>query len=245
MIFIAKRKRLILIMFLFLLALATFLRHEKNESVFSSRQSGIIVIDAGHGLPDGGAVGMNGSIESTLNIKIARLVEKGLKKKGYSVIMTRTDDNSISDEGKTLAQRKRSDMYKRLEIINSSGGDMFISIHMNKFTDSRYHGAQVIYSDNFIESENLAECLQKKLCDIKENTSKRTHAKAPSGIFLLKNAKIPAVIVECGFLSNYDEEKLLNTEKYQKLLSSAIVKGIENYYKQDDSKTIISPQKGA
>ncbi len=238
MIFIAKRKRLILIMFIFLLALATFLRHEKNESVFSSKQSGIIVIDAGHGLPDGGAVGMNGTIESTLNIKIAKLVEKSLTKKGYSVIMTRTDESAVSDEGKTLAQRKRSDMYKRLEAINSSNADMFISIHMNKFTDSRYFGAQVIYSDNFVQSEQLAAFIQKNLCNLEENTSKRTHSKAPSGIFLLKNAKIPAVIVECGFLSNYDEEKLLNTAHYQKQLCDAIVKGIEDYYKKYETENI-------
>ena len=238
MIFIAKRKRLILIMFIFLLALATFLRHEKNESVFSSKQSGIIVIDAGHGLPDGGAVGMNGTIESTLNIKIAKLVEKSLAKKGFTVIMTRKNDNAVSEEGQTLAQRKRSDMYKRLEIINSSDADMFISIHMNKFTDSRYFGAQVIYSDNFVQSEQLAAFIQKNLCNLEENTSKRTHSKAHSGIFLLKNAKIPAVIVECGFLSNYDEEKLLNTAHYQKQLCDAIVKGIEDYYKKYETENI-------
>lgn len=181
---------------------------------------------------------MNGTIESTLNIKIAKLVEKSLTKKGYSVIMTRTDESAVSDEGKTLAQRKRSDMYKRLEAINSSNADMFISIHMNKFTDSRYFGAQVIYSDNFVQSEQLAAFIQKNLCNLEENTSKRTHSKAPSGIFLLKNSKIPAVIVECGFLSNYDEEKLLNTAHYQKQLCDAIVKGIEDYYKKYETENI-------
>lgn len=175
---------------------------------------------------------MNGTIESTLNIKIAKLVEKSLTKKGYNVIMTRTDEDAVSDEGKTLAQRKRSDMYKRLETINSSDADMFVSIHMNKFTDSRYFGAQVIYSDNFVQSEQLASFIQSRLCALKENQSKRTHSKAPSGIFLLKNAKIPAVIVECGFLSNYDEEKLLNTPEYQKSISVAIIKGIEDFYKK-------------
>ena len=232
MIFIAGRKRLILIIFSCLLALSLFLHHEESENVFSFKQTKRIVIDAGHGLPDGGAVGMNGTIESTLNIKIAKLVEKSLTKKGYNVIMTRTDEDAVSDEGKTLAQRKRNDMYKRLETINSSDADMFVSIHMNKFTDSRYFGAQVIYSDNFVQSEQLAAFIQSRLYALKENQSKRTHSKAPSGIFLLKNAKIPAVIVECGFLSNYDEEKLLNTPGYQKSISAAIVKGIEDFYKK-------------
>lgn len=236
MIFIARRKRLIFIIFTCLLALSLFLHHEKSENVFSFKQTKRIVIDAGHGLPDGGAVGMNGTIESTLNIKIARLVESALAKKGYSIIMTRTDDNAVANDGQTLAQRKRSDMYKRLEIINSSDADMFVSIHMNKFTDSRYFGAQVIYSDNFEESEQLASFIQEGLCRLPENTSKRTHSKAPSGIFLLKNAKIPAVIVECGFLSNYDEEKLLNTTHYQKQLCEAIVKGIEDYYKKYENE---------
>ncbi len=238
MILIAKRKRLIFIIFTCLLALSLFLHHEKSENVFSSKQTRRIVIDAGHGLPDGGAVGMNGTIESTLNIKIAKLVEKSLAKKGYTVIMTRTDESAVSDEGKNLAQRKRSDMYKRLETINSSDADMFVSIHMNKFTDSRYKGAQVIYSDNFTQSEQLAAFIQKRLCELQENTSKRTHSKAPSGIFLLKNAKIPALIVECGFLSNYDEEKLLNTPQYHKQLCTAIVKGIEDYYKKYENENI-------
>ena len=221
MIFIAKRKRLIFIIFTCLLALSLFLHHEKRVNVFSFKQTGRIVIDAGHGLPDGGAVGMNGTIESTLNIKIAKLVEKSLIKKGYKVIMTRKNDASIAPEGETIAKRKRNDMYKRLEIINSSNADMFVSIHMNKFTDSRYKGAQVIYSDNFTESEQLAFAIQNRLYNLEDNQSKRTHSKAPSGIFLLKNAKIPAVIVECGFLSNYDEEKLLNTANYQKQLCDA------------------------
>lgn len=238
MIFIAKRKRLIFILFTCLLALSLFLHHEKSENVFSFKQTRRIVIDAGHGLPDGGAVGMNGTIESTLNIKIAKLVEKSLTKKGYNVIMTRKNDDSITPPGEPLAKRKRNDMYKRLEIINSSDADMFVSIHMNKFTDSRYFGAQVIYSGNFTESEQLATFIQKRLCNLEANQSKRTQAKAPSGIFLLKNAKIPAVIVECGFLSNYDEEKLLNTPEYQNLLSSAIVKGIEDYYKKYENENI-------
>ena len=103
---------------------------------------------------------------------------------------------------------------------------------MNKFTDSRYRGAQVIYSGNFEESKELASAIQKRLHLLPDNKSKRTEAKAPKGIFLLKNAQIPAVIVECGFLSNYDEEKLLNTDKYRKELTKAILDGIESYYER-------------
>ena len=237
MIFIARRKAVVACLFLMIALFALILSGPEKVPVFSGKLTGCIVIDAGHGLPDGGAVGMNGSIESTLNLKIALMTEKLLKEKGYNVIMTRTDDDALTSEGKTIAVRKRNDMYKRLDIINSSGADIFISIHMNKFTDSRYKGAQVIYSDNFTQSQTLAESLQKALCSLKENTSKRTALKAPQSIFLLKHASIPAVIVECGFLSNFEEERLLNTDKYQNAVSKAIVKGIENYYSsQKDRK---------
>jgi len=237
MIFIARRKAVVACLFLMIALFALILSGQHKVSVFSGKLTRCIVIDAGHGLPDGGAVGMNGSIESTLNLKIALLTEKLLKEKGYNVIMTRTDDDALTDEGKTVATRKRNDMYKRLDIINTSGADIFISIHMNKFTDSRYKGAQVIYSDNFTQSQILAENLQKALCSLKENTSKRTALKTPGRIFLLNNANIPAVIVECGFLSNFEEEQLLNTEKYQNAVAGAIVKGIEKYYSsQKDRK---------
>lgn len=230
MVYIARRKVVVAGVFLAIALFALFLPKEKNAPVFSGELSRTIIIDAGHGFPDGGAVGMNGSIESTLNLKIALLTQKSLEKKGYTVVMTRDSEDCLSDEGKTLAVRKRSDMYKRLDIINSSAADMFVSIHMNKYTDSRYRGAQVLYSGNFQQSQLLAESIQNALCTLKENISKRAVLRAPESIFLLKNAAMPAVIVECGFLSNFEEERLLNTGKYQKAVSGAIVKGIENYY---------------
>lgn len=232
MIYIPRRKIVIFMLFTIIFALSTLLIHRQSENVFSKAVTKNIIVDAGHGLPDGGAVGANGTIESTLNIKIAKLLQNELHKNGYTVIMTRTDENTISDNGETIAARKKNDMYERLKIINSSDADMFVSIHMNKFTDSRYRGAQVIYSGNFEESAFLAAEIQKALHNLPENKSKRTQAKAPSGIFLLKNAQIPAVIIECGFLSNFDEEKLLNTTQYQKKLAKAVADGIECYYER-------------
>ena len=234
MIYIPRRKIAIFMLFTIIFSLSAFLIRHQSENVFSGTVTKRIVIDAGHGLPDGGGVGINGTIESTLNIKIAKLVKKELEKKGYTVVMTRTDENTIAEESGTIGARKKSDMYKRLEIINSSDADMFVSIHMNKFSDSRYRGAQVIYSGNFEESALLAALIQKELHSLPDNKSKRTQSKAPAGIFLMKNAQIPAVIVECGFLSNYDDEKLLNTEKYQKELGKAIVNGITKYYERNN-----------
>lgn len=232
MVIVKRRKLVVLFLFMLLFAVSLTVYKEDESAVFSGNITKVIVVDAGHGLPDGGAVGMTGTIESELNIKIAKLLQEELGKKGYTVIMTREDDKTIAEGDKSISGRKKEDMHKRLDIINSSSADMVVSIHMNKFTQSQYRGAQVIYSGNFEESKALASSIQKRLHLLPENQSKRTEAKAPKGIFLLKNAQIPAVIVECGFLSNYDEEKLLNTDKYQKELTYAILGGIEDYYER-------------
>lgn len=232
MVIVPRRKIVLLALFAFLFLISFNVKKEDEKPVFSGSITKVIVVDAGHGLPDGGAVGMTGTIESELNIKIAKFLQEELIKKGYTVIMTREDENTIADGEGSIGNRKKADMHKRLDIINTSNADLLVSIHMNKFTDSRYRGAQVIYSGNFPESKDLASAIQKRLHLLSDNISKRTEAKAPKGIFLLKNAQIPAVIVECGFLSNYDEEKLLNTEKYQKELANTILYGIEDYYER-------------
>lgn len=181
-----------------------------------------IIIDAGHGFPDGGAVGVGGSIESDLNLKVALLLEKNLAKKGFDVLMTRRDKAA-------LESGKKSDMQKRLDIMQSSDADIFVSIHMNKFSDARYFGAQVLYSP-FLGSDALAKDIQAELCLLEDNKSKRAVAKAPSSLFLMKNASVPSVIVECGFLSNTAEEALLNTARYQTQLAEAICRGIQFYF---------------
>ncbi len=236
MIFIPRRKLVIFVIFISMLSFITLSIHHKSSDVFTGEITKCIVLDAGHGLPDGGAIGMTGTIESTLNLEIAKKVKKALEKQGYKVIMTRNDENSIYSKGNSIAEKKKNDMNKRLEIINSSGADMFISIHMNKFTSSNYRGAQVIYSGNFKESETLAMFIQNELHLVPDNKSKRAPLKAADGIFLLKKASIPAVIVECGFLSNFDEEKLLCTQRHQKALANAIAKGVKNYYERDMKK---------
>ena len=154
MIIVPKRKTVILLLFAFLFGIAGTNFFHANTPVFSQAPAKRIIIDAGHGFPDGGAIGISGTIESTLNLKIAILTQKLLKEKGYTVIMTRTDESSLSKDGETIKTRKKADMRKRLDTIQKSGADMFVSIHMNKFSDSRYRGAQVIYSANYIQSEN-------------------------------------------------------------------------------------------
>ena len=234
MIYISRRKAFVASLFIIMI-ITSFLFPYKKIPVFSHSANKCIVLDPGHGFPDGGAVGINKSIESTLNLKIALLTKNMLQKKGYTVIMTRSDENSIWEQGTTISEKKKSDMHRRLEIINTSDADMFISIHLNKFSDTKYQGAQVLYSKNFVQSQILAESIQKELCLLKENIKKRSHLKAPKGLFLMENARIPAVIVECGFLSNAAEEELLNTKDYQKSLAKAIVSGIEKYYRKAEN----------
>ncbi len=236
MIIVSRRKLAVFFLFVLLAGIASFSLNYDTTEVFSGKSTGRIIIDAGHGYPDGGAIGITGTVESNLNLKIALYLQKALIKKGYTVIMTRSDENCLSDEGKTIAERKRSDMHKRLEIINNSDADMFVSIHINKFSDSRYRGAQVIYSGNYVQSELLASSIQAELCKLPDNKSKRKETQAPKSIFLLKNADIPAVIVECGFSSNFSEEQLLLTDKYQQELAKAITSGIEDYYSSEKER---------
>ena len=172
---IITRRKFVTFLFFSILFVAALVSHDNNTAeVFSGELTKRIIIDAGHGFPDGGAVGARGTIECTLNLKIAKRIEKELKKKGYTVIMTRTgEDSPISGED-TISNKKHKDMYRRLGIINNSEADLFVSIHMNKFGDSRYRGAQVIYSGNFTQSHSIAQLIQEELNFLPENFSKRT-----------------------------------------------------------------------
>ena len=192
-----------------------------------------IVVDAGHGGRDGGAVSSDGLFEKDLNLELSLTLRDFLSFCGYECVLTRQEDKLVCDESdpSLKGKVKMTDLKNRLEIAEGNEKAVFVSIHMNKFSDSKYSGAQIIYSKNFENSKTLAECLQERLHKIEKNTSKRSALASPNSIFLLKNAQIPAVIAECGFLSNYDEEKLLNEDDYQNELADAIYRGILDYYK--------------
>ena len=200
----------------------------------------IVILDAGHGGEDGGTVGVDGTKEKDLNLELALMLAAQLRAAGVTVILTREDDRLLYDKNSDYAGKKKQlDLAARLQIsarvkeAYPSAEILFVSIHMNKFGDSRYRGSQVIYSGNFTQSLTVAQFIQKELNFLPENFSQRTQLKAPDSIFLLRKAQIPAVIVECGFLSNFEEEELLQTPKYQEKLSKAIVKGIEKYYNSE------------
>ncbi|MDO4562481.1 MAG: N-acetylmuramoyl-L-alanine amidase [Clostridia bacterium] len=187
-----------------------------------------IIIDAGHGAPDGGAVGSTDTTESELNLAVATVLRERLVSQGFSVTMTRESERGIYEE--SAQNKKRSDMQNRLKIMRETDADMFVSIHMNHFTSSAYYGAEVLYSKTFAQSALLGESIMESLRAIDPPNQTRQAKAAPSSLYLMKNASMPAVIVECGFMSNTQEEALLLSETYQVRLADAICAGIIKYY---------------
>lgn len=187
-----------------------------------------IIIDAGHGGDDGGATA-NGIVEKNINLSISKILSDIFTSNGYNVIMTRTDDKSINTDGTTLREKKVSDMKNRLEIYNSDENNIVISIHQNKFQQEKYSGTQIFYSTNNENSKVLAESIRSSVVNLLQPENTRECKKATKEIYLLYNAKIPAVIVECGFISNYSEAEKLKTESYQKQLAFSIYLGVLDY----------------
>ncbi len=191
-----------------------------------------VVVDAGHGMPDGGAVGIGGTIEQKINLEVSKKVEEVLMGKGIRVIMTRNDENSLSDEkdGKTLREMKKEDMNKRLNIIKESDADLFVSIHMNQFPEEKVNGLRLFFDRNHPETKELAQMMQERMSGV---TGAKMYAvkTADQNLFLMKNPPVPAVLVECGFISNPEEEKKLNDEDYQSRLAWAIAEAVEIYLK--------------
>lgn len=190
----------------------------------------VVVIDAGHGGIDPGKVGVNNSLEKDINLTIALLVEKNLTENGITVVMTRNSDAGLYDEN--VSNKKVSDMKKRCEIIESSDCMFAVSIHQNSYHEESASGPQVFYYEGSEKGEQLAHTIQTQLVDTL-NPSKIRTEKSNSSYYLLKNATCPVVIVECGFLSNWEEASLLNDSTYQekvaKAISDGILKYIENY----------------
>lgn len=189
-----------------------------------------VVIDAGHGGEDGGAVNDNGVLEKDINLCIAKDTADLFYFLGFEVTKTRDDDISLSNNEDTIRARKVADMKKRLEIFNSSSDNVIISIHQNKFSESQYHGTQIFYSPNNTKSQILAESIKFSVKGLLQPENERECKKADGGIYLLKNTNNPAVIVECGFISNNDECKKLLDSTYQKQISYSILIGFLNYF---------------
>ncbi|GGE54657.1 germination-specific N-acetylmuramoyl-L-alanine amidase [Pullulanibacillus camelliae] len=188
----------------------------------------IIILDPGHGGPDGGA-DSNDVQEDDIALEITKKVRDYLQEAGALVIMTRERDVDLADEDtKGLSNRKSQDLNRRLDIIKKSDPDMFISIHLNKIPSSKWRGAQTFYHPKSDENKKLASFIQDSLRKDLANTDRQ--AKAIEHVFLLKQSTVPSSLVEVGFLSNDVERSLLVKNKYQNKIAESIYKGIFRYY---------------
>lgn len=192
-----------------------------------------VVIDAGHGLPDEGAVGFNGTTEQATNLKIALKLQQLIEQSGAKVILTRSDENGIySVDSESIRNKKVSDIKNRVEIGNGYNADIFISIHLNKFPSSIYRGWQTFYQKSNEKSNVLAKCIQDNLG--KNIEFKNDRVPLPiSGVYIMDKVTIPTIIIECGFLSNPQETEMLKTEGYQNKLAWGIFIGIQDYFTKE------------
>lgn len=190
----------------------------------------VIVLDAGHGKPDEGAESSNGTTEAETNLKIALKVQSLLEQSGATVILTRSDENSIYDlDSKTLKQKKISDLKNRVKIGNESSADAFVSIHLNKIPEQKYSGWQTFYKSSDEKSIKLAKSIQTSLNKSIQKENDRVPMKLDT-VYIIKKVEIPISIVECGFLSNPEEEKNLLNDEYQDRLAWGIYSGIMDYF---------------
>lgn len=218
---------IILSAMLYLTFMANFSAAEASSMPITQKT---VIVDAGHGGDDGGAIGIDGTVEKDINLDIALKLEKILKFYGFNVIMTRTQDVMTCDDGlDSLRKRKISDIHNRFELMRKNPDAIFISVHQNKFEDSSQHGTQVFYSGNDERSKELAEAIQTSVTLTLQRKNDRVVKKSGSGIYLLYHAKIPAVLVECGFISNSYEVKKLKDESYRMKLAILIADGLLKY----------------
>lgn len=192
-----------------------------------------VVLDAGHGGEDGGAVGVNGILEKDLNMSVARYIKERLESYGCRVVMTREKDRLLyTDEQNIYGQRKLYDLRNRLSIASSEENPILVSIHMNKFSQSKYSGLQIYYSKNHPDSRVLAEKVRGAVVRELQPQNKRQNKEATSALYLLHRAEMPAILIECGFLSNPDECARLASEAYQRRLACVIADSIFEHVKR-------------
>ena len=200
-----------------------------SRSAFSVNDRLTVICDAGHGAPDGGAVGVNGVLEKDINLAIVLKLREVLEGKGINVILTREGDSGLHSGTGTIREMKLEDMHRRRDIMNGSNADLFISVHMNSFTGNA-EGVHVFYDKTHDQSKELAQKINDTVC---KTTGARAHdvSEAASSLYLMKNTPLPAVLVECGFISNAHEAELLADEQYQSKLAWAIGKAVAEYFK--------------
>ncbi|MDO4308152.1 MAG: N-acetylmuramoyl-L-alanine amidase [Eubacteriales bacterium] len=218
---------LLLICFFFLSRQAAEVSNNLNDKKV---QDNVIVLDAGHGGIDPGMLGIGGLEEKKINLEVALRLQQLLESKGFTVVMTRSEDKGLYDESSN--SKKSQDMQRRIALINESKPVLTVSIHQNSYQDSSVKGPQVFYFQHSAEGEKLARALQESL-----NTGlaveRPRKEKANTTYYLLKRSEGTLVIAECGFLTNPDEAALLQTEEYQEKVAAALAEGILTYLEEE------------
>lgn len=195
--------------------------------------SPVVIIDAGHGGFDGGAEGAAGTVEKDINLPVALKVRELLTLFGFEILMTRESDISTCDEGiDRISEKKTSDILNRFALIEAHPEAIFLSIHQNKFPDSSQSGAQMFYGPKSGESALIAGILQQNFREMLQPENERQIKEATDSVYLLYHSPIPSVLIECGFLSNPEEEALLGDEQYQNRIAFVIAASILQYIEQ-------------
>lgn len=227
-----KKRFIFLVSFLLVILSVISIKKVDNansEIILATNESPVIIIDAGHGGEDGGAVATDNTVEKDLNLQIALKLNEVSSVFGYKTHMIRTTDTAIHTEGDTIRKRKVSDIKNRTAVMNEYENCLYISIHQNKFSDSSIKGAQTFYSPNDDRSRILAQFIQSSVQNTIQSDNTRKIKKSGTNIYVLYNATKPTVMVECGFISNPDELNNLKNDKYQSNMALAIAVGIMNY----------------
>ena len=228
-----KKPMILLISYCFVIFAFLALLHGGNRAVTVMTENrpiqrkACIILDAGHGDPDGGATSCTGKLESEFNLEITRILDDLFHLMGYETKMIRTNESSVYTEGDTIARKKISDLRQRVRMVNETENGLLLSIHQNNFTDSRYSGAQVFYAAEG-ESQILARALQNAFTS-SINPGSNRRSKPASGIYLMEHIQCTGILIECGFLSNPAEEAKLRTPEYQKQLACVIAATVSTF----------------
>ncbi len=233
MIILIKRKRFTAMVSAIILAAAVVVGIYEitgRETAAVPAGNRAVIIDAGHGGADGGAVGTDGTVEKDLNLQLALKVQELLEKSGCTVFMTRSEDISLSTaEDDAKRQRKMADLNNRKKMMQDYEIDAFVSIHMNTFPQPQYKGTQVFYASKPEASKLLADLIQQEAGKV-DSENQRVAKDEKGGIYILQEAIVPAVVVECGFLSNAEDLERLKGDEYQDKLATAIYNGIIRFF---------------
>lgn len=236
MIVVVRKQNIALVILILILSIAvyTFSINSSKAAPVTNGQNipKTVMLDPGHGGEDPGAVSdYSGIKEKDINLNIALKVKALLEQQNYNVIMTRSEDRlEYNSETRNIVQKRKEDLERRKKMMDEGGANIVVSIHMNKFPQTQYYGAQTFFPPNSPESQKLAMNLQKSIRETVDPNNTREALVKKEPIIILKDSKTTTAIVECGFLSNPDEEKLVGTNEYQDKIALAIKNGILAYF---------------